>query len=59
MDVAAGAREGWLPLGQVLKSCKCREVGDPPRCKKYDAVAAISIEKSRSQEQGSYLQAKS
>ncbi len=34
MEVAAEAREGRLPLGQVLESCKYREVGDPPRLKK-------------------------
>ena len=32
-EVAAEAREGRLPLGQVFESCKYREVGDPPRCK--------------------------
>ena len=49
MEVAAEAREGRLPLRQVLESCKYNKVGDPPRFEIDNVVAVIAVAKSRSQ----------
>ena len=59
MQVEAEAREGRLPLGQVLQS-RTLEIGRrSAEYQKDDVVAVVSMLKSRSQQGRSYLQEKS
>ena len=59
MEVEAEAREGRLPLGQVLESCKLERGMRSAETQKDDVVAIISLVKSCSGRRRSYLQEKS